>query len=338
VAVQPVRHAENAATVKASFDCGAWGLSLGRALIDAITYATAQLLHVLPRTKITRAVGRLTEVPWPERVGKAVVDLYCRAYKVELDECRKTNGFASFDEFFTRELRDGARPIVEEPRVVVSPADGRVESIGPVDGRTFSVKGRPYRIDELIGDDVEARRYQGGAGCVIYLSPRDYHRVHSPVDGSIVSVRSMPGDFYPVNAIGVRHVHNLFVRNRRVAIAIDTPKETDLGRVTVVMVAAMIVGRITVSGIDARDVPLGLHPYGPPLAVKRGDEIGIFRLGSTAVLFFERGVVDRWLISGGEVRVGEPLARQRSAPGCGMNAPIERPRTARVKTKLVGAS
>lgn len=105
-------------------------------------------------------------------------------------------------------------------------------------------------------------------------------------------------------------MHNLFVRNRRVAIAIDTPKETGLGRVTVVMVAAMIVGRITVSGIDARDVPLGLHPYDPPLAVKRGDEIGIFRLGSTAVLFFEPGVVERWTLSGGNVRVGQPLARQ----------------------------
>ena len=113
------------------------------------------------------------------------------------------------------------------------------------------MKGRPYQVDELVGDPEEAKRYEGGTGCVVYLSPRDYHRVHSPVEGAIVSVRSMPGDYYPVNAIGVRHVHNLFVRNRRVAICIDTPPESGLGRVTVVMVAAMVVGRITVTGSGA---------------------------------------------------------------------------------------
>src|SRR6185503_17417827 len=125
--------------------------------------------------------------------------------------------------------------------------------------------------------------------CVVYLSPRDYHRVHSPVEGTIVMVRSMPGDYYPVNAIGVRHVHNLFVRNRRVSIAIDTPKESGLGRVTLVMVAAMIVGRITVTGIDARDVPLGDHAPGSKIG--RGDELGMFHLGSTVVLFLEPGAM-----------------------------------------------
>lgn len=279
--------------------------------MNAITYATAQILRVLPRTRITRAMGRLADYAWPSPVGKAVVNLYCRAYGVELDECRKTSGFSSFDEFFTRELRAGARQLPEDPRIIISPADGRVDSCGPVDGRSFVVKGRPYRVDELVGDEADAKRYEGGAGCVVYLSPRDYHRVHAPVDGRIVEVRSMPGDYYPVNAIGVRHVHNLFVRNRRVAIVIDTPKDTGLGRVTVVMVAAMVVGRITVSGIDARDVPEGVHRYDPPLAVSRPDEIGIFHLGSTAVLFFEPGVVDRWVVSEGPVRFGQPLAAMK---------------------------
>jgi phosphatidylserine decarboxylase len=276
--------------------------------MNAITYATAQLLRVLPRTRITRAMGKLADYEWPERVGKAVVDVYCRAYGVELDECRKTSGFSSFDEFFTRELREGARPLPKDERVIISPADRRVDSCGPVDGRSFFVKGRPYRVDELVGDEEEARRYEGGAGCVVYLSPRDYHRVHSPVSGRIVAVRSMPGDYYPVNAIGVRHVHNLFVRNRRVAIAIDAPPETKLGRVTVVMVAAMVVGRITVTGIEARDVPTGYRPYDPALPIARADEIGIFRLGSTAVIFFEPGVVDGWVVTEGPVRFGDPLA------------------------------
>ncbi|MBX3206623.1 MAG: phosphatidylserine decarboxylase [Labilithrix sp.] len=276
--------------------------------MNAITYATAQILRVLPRTRITRAMGHLADYAWPDRLGKAVVDIYCRAYDVDLDECRKASGFRSFDEFFTRELKGGARPLPEDPRVVISPADGRVDSIGPVDGRAFHVKGRPYRVDELLGDEDEARRYEGGQGCVVYLSPRDYHRVHAPVAGAIAAVRSMPGDYYPVNAIGVRHVHNLFVRNRRVAIAIDTPPESGLGRVTVVMVAAMVVGRITVSGIDERDVPIGLHELSPARRVDRGDEIGIFRLGSTAVVFFEPGVVTKWLAGEGPVRFGQPFA------------------------------
>jgi phosphatidylserine decarboxylase len=280
--------------------------------MNAITYATAQILRVLPRTRITRAMGRLADYPWPERVGQAVVDLYCRAYDVDLDECRKASGFGSFDEFFTRELRDGARPMPDDPAVVVSPSDGRIDSIGPIDGRAFYVKGRPYQVEELLGDAEEARRYEGGAGCVVYLSPRDYHRVHAPVSGEITLVRSMPGDYYPVNAIGVRHVHNLFVRNRRVAIAIDT--RSSLGRVTVVMVAAMVVGRITVTGIDERDVPFGTVKPSPPVRVRRGDEIGIFRLGSTAVVFFERGAVGTWLVEEGPLRFGEPLARHEARP------------------------
>ncbi len=274
--------------------------------MNAISYATAQILRVLPRATITRAMGKLADIAWPDRVGEAVVNLYCRAYNVTLDECQKASGFQSFDEFFTRELREGARPMPADRDVVVSPADGRIDSIGPVDGRAFVVKGRPYQVDELVGDPVEGRRYEGGAGCIVYLSPRDYHRVHAPVDGRIVSVRSMPGDYYPVNELGVNYVPNLFIRNRRVAIVIDTK---DLGRVTIVMVSAMVVGRITVTGIDARDVPFGVHTFEPGLEVARGDEIGIFRLGSTAVVFFEPGVVGKWLAAEGPVRFGEPLAQ-----------------------------
>jgi phosphatidylserine decarboxylase len=253
-------------------------------------------------------MGRLSDFPWPERVGKAVVDLYCRAYQVELDECVKVSGYACFDEFFTRELKGGTRPLPRDPEIVASPADGRVDSMGPIDGRLFRVKGRPYRVADLVGDDDEARRFDGGTGCVIYLSPRDYHRVHAPVSGVIRDVRSMPGDYYPVNDIGVRHVHDLFVRNRRVAIAIDTP---DVGRVTVVMVAAMVVGRITVTGIEERDVPFGEHRLGEGAAVALGSEIGIFRLGSTAVVLFEERAHVGWLVSEGPIRYGQPLARAR---------------------------
>jgi len=280
--------------------------------MSAVTYATAQILRVLPRARIGQALGRLADRRWSAPVGRAVVGLYSRVYDVELDECQESSGWASFDAFFTRRLRDGARAVDPDPRVVASPADGRLESLGSIDeAGTFRVKGRPYAVAELVGDAQEARRFLGGAGCVVYLSPRDYHRVHSPVSGTIRRIRSMPGDYYPVNAIGVRHVHNLFCRNRRVSIEIDT--EDGLGRVTVVMVVAMIVGRITTVGVEARDVPLGDHFFDPPRPIRRGDELGVFHLGSTAVVLVEKRAAGSWLVGEGPVRYGQPLMRMAGA-------------------------
>jgi phosphatidylserine decarboxylase len=270
------------------------------------TYAAAQILRVLPRERITRTVGRLCELPLHPRVASAVVGLYARAYRVDMDEAvMPEGGFSCFDDFFTRPLRDGARPTCPDEHAIVSPADGRVDALGPVEpSGSFKIKGRDYSVLDLVGDAEDARRYEGGQFAVVYLSPRDYHRVHAPAAGKITLVRSFPGDLYPVNSIGERHVPMLFARNRRVAICIDTE---DHGRVTVVMVGAMIVGRITVSGIDARDVPLGEQKLEPGHVVARGDEIGMFHLGSTAVLFVEPGKARPWGIEGGPVRMGESL-------------------------------
>jgi phosphatidylserine decarboxylase len=274
--------------------------------MSALTYAAAQILRVLPRQKITRAMGRLADHRWSPPVGRAVVGLYSRFYNVDFDECEQRSGYANFDEFFTRTLKPGTRPIDGAREAIVSPSDGRIDSMGPVHpDASFFVKGRPYRVAELLGDEDEAKRYVGGEGCVIYLSPRDYHRVHAPVDGTISQIRSLPGDYFPVNAIGMSHVGNLFAINRRVVIPIDT---ASLGRVTVVMVAAIVVGRITVSVIDAHDVPNGEHRVEPPVRVARGDEIGIFHLGSTAVVFIEPCAKARWDVNAGAVRFGERLA------------------------------
>jgi phosphatidylserine decarboxylase len=276
--------------------------------MSAVTFATAGILRMLPRARIGRAIGRIAEQPWPRPVGAAVVGLYSRAYGVRLDECAEPGEWNNFDAFFTRRLRAGARHVDPDPLTVISPADGRIESLGAIEpGGSLVVKGRPYRIAELAGGAEAARRYEGGAGCVVYLSPRDYHRVHAPVGGTVTSIRSLPGDYYPVNAIGVRHVANLFCRNRRVAIEIESNE--GLGRVTVVMVVAMIVGRITTIGIDAPDVPFGDHPFDPPLPISRGDEIGIFHLGSTVVVLMERRAGATWLSRVGPVLYGQALAR-----------------------------
>jgi phosphatidylserine decarboxylase len=236
-----------------------------------------------------------------------VVKLYVRAYGIDLDECQQRNGaYESFDQFFTRELKPGLRAICPNAEDVASPADGTIEAIGPVDlGGTLLVKKQRYTVADLIGDADDAKRYAGGQFAVVYLSPRDYHRVHAPVAGSITHIRSMPGDLYPVNAIGERHVPLLFSKNRRVAIIIDTPS---LGRVTVVMVGAIIVGRITVSAVAGQDVPLGDHVLSPPKPVQKGEEIGIFHLGSTAIVFVERGSAARFARATGPIRLGQSLA------------------------------
>jgi phosphatidylserine decarboxylase len=276
------------------------------------TYAAAQLLRVLPRTRITRVMGRLADAQLHPAVADAVVGLYVRAYDVNLgDTVPPAGSFPSFDAFFTRPLRDGARPLCPDADAFVSPADGRLEDAGPVvAGGRLTIKGRDYAVADLVGDPAEVARYEGGQFAIVYLSPRDYHRVHAPVAGTISLIRSLPGDLYPVNSIGERHVPSLFSTNRRVAIVIDTRSR---GRVTVVMVGAMIVGRITVSAIPARDVPLGLHPIEPGLPVSRGAEIGMFHLGSTAVVFAEKGVAPPWRRpqngTGLPIRMGEPLGQ-----------------------------
>jgi phosphatidylserine decarboxylase len=267
------------------------------------TFAAAQVLRVVPRVRLSHAVGKLCDATVPAPLNRLAASLYCRAYGVDLDEADSTlRGYASFDEFFTRRLRGGVRPIADA--LVVSPADGRLEQAGPVraDGR-IAVKATDYSVGELIGDEAEAERYVGGSFGVVYLSPRDYHRVHSPVAGRLTLVRSLPGDLYPVNSIGERHVKNLFVRNQRVALSIDTER---LGRVTVVMVGAIIVGRITVTALGGSDTRPGVYPIEPALPLAPGDEIGVFHLGSTAVLFLEPGIALAHDL--GPLRYGEALS------------------------------
>lgn len=267
------------------------------------TYAVAQVLRVLPRVRLSQAVGRLCDANVPAPVSRFVASVYSRAYGVDLEECEPCGAaYPSFDHFFTRRLRTGARPIADT--AVVSPADGRIVQLGVVEpGGRIRVKAADYSVGELIGDAGEARHYEQGSFAVVYLSPRDYHRVHSPVAGRLTLVRSMPGDLFPVNSIGERHVPDLFVRNQRVSLAIDTP---ELGRVTVVMVGAIIVGRITVTALGGVDTRPGVYPIDPHVALEKGDEIGVFHLGSTAVLFVPPGVTLSHEL--GPVRYGEALS------------------------------
>jgi phosphatidylserine decarboxylase len=276
---------------------------------------------MLPRERITRAIGRLTEAHVPRPVLEPVLSVYSRAYRVDLGEAVVPDGgFRSFNEFFTRRLRDGARPIDQDPDVLVSPSDGRFDDAGPVDEqRRFFIKGREYDAATLLASSEDARAFVGGQFGIVYLSPRDYHRVHTPDALEVDFVRHVPGVLYPVNDFGVRHVPGLFAKNERVVVLGRSPR---FGRVAVVFVGAMIVGRIDLT-IDGPARP----PIGGPVAERsyeagrptlaRGDELGAFLLGSTVVLLIERapnGSEDRWSSDrvGAAVRMGEAILRRRS--------------------------
>lgn len=229
-------------------------------------------------------MGRLCERPLPPGVSRAVVGAYVRAYGVDLTDVAAPQGaYPTFDAFFTRALRPGARPVARAG--VVSPADGRLVALGRFAGGTrLRVKDQDYNASDLIGEDADP--YVGGSFAIVYLAPRDYHRVHAPVDGHVSLVRGISGDLYPVNVLGERHAPPLLVTNERVVVFIET---TEFGRVAVVLVGAMNVGRITVSLMAGRAVPPGDRPFSPPVRVARGDEIGTFHLGSTVVLLVSGG-------------------------------------------------
>ena len=268
------------------------------------TFTAAQIIRVLPRVRLSRAIGRLCDSPLPAPVSRALARAYCRAYRVDMADVEPCDGaYPTFDAFFTRPLREGARDISSDE--LVCPADGVLSAMGPIDpGARLSVKGRAYEVFELTGDPADRQRYAGGSFAIIYLSPRDYHRVHSPVDGVIRTVRVMGGDLFPVNPIGERHVPKLLATNHRAAICIDTER---LGRVSAVMVGAIVVGRLSVKVLNGRNIVDGNHSISPEVSVKRGDEIGIFHLGSTVVLLLEPGPVLRR--AEGPVRYGVSLTR-----------------------------
>ncbi len=269
------------------------------------TFAAAQLLRLVPRVRLSRAVGRLCQQQRTPLLVDAAMRIYARAYDVNLNEADPDQGpYASFDQFFTRKLRAGARTI--EDAAIVSPADGNLVAAGDVtDACSIVVKGRPYDVAELCGFPEAEQLYRGGEYAVVYLHPRDYHRVHSPVDGVVTMIRSMPGDLFPVNSIGERHVPKLFVRNQRVSIVVESES---LGVVQVIMVGATIVGRITTKALGGANTPLGEHSIAPGQVVARGDEVGTFHLGSTVVMLLPGS--GRLSHATGPVRYGDSLERR----------------------------
>jgi phosphatidylserine decarboxylase len=280
--------------------------------MSKVSRVAAELLRVVPRKQLSSVMGRLSDITGPAPLVRSAIQTFARVYDVDMAEAVvPPGGYGSFNAFFTRELRPGARTVDMRADAVISPADGRIEDFGPIERNSkLFVKGFEYDVGELLGAPEEAERFQGGTFFIVYLSPRDYHRVHAPVDGRVRRARHVDGTLYPVNNIGLTYVPRLFARNERVV----TVQTSRFGEVATIMVGAIGVGRISMtfdprivtnSGRAAQTLEYG--EQGPNLA--RGGEIGRFHLGSTAIVLLGPSHRFRYQVKpGAMVRMGQSVA------------------------------
>ncbi|RDE19641.1 phosphatidylserine decarboxylase [Motiliproteus coralliicola] len=281
----------------------------------------ALLQYLIPQHLLSRLVGRLADsrIGW---IKNSFIRLFHRIYGLNMAEALEPEptAYPSFNAFFTRALKPGARPIDPDPTRLVCPADGAVSQLGPIDyGRIFQAKGHSYSLTTLIGGDVElAKEFQNGQFATIYLSPKDYHRVHMPVDGRLRQMIYVPGDLFSVNNATVSEVPNLFARNERLVAIFDTAQ----GPMAMILVGAMIVagietvwaGQVAPKPRSVERVDYTGNTSADPIVLAKGDEMGRFKLGSTVILLFGEDQIE-WLQqygSGTATRLGEPLAQSRA--------------------------
>ncbi|MDH4108970.1 MAG: archaetidylserine decarboxylase [Gammaproteobacteria bacterium] len=283
-------------------------------------HAFLVLQHLLPKYLSTRLMYRLSHIE-TTGIKNFMIRRFTALYPVDIDEAARPvpDGYRSFNDFFTRELADGARPIDESADSVVAPADGTVSAAGRIEhDRLLQAKGHRYSLADLLATDLDdAAAYVDGSFATIYLAPYDYHRVHAPLAGRLLSVRYVPGDLFSVNSATVSLLPGLFARNERLVLSFDTA----FGPVAVILVGALHVGSITTPWTGElrprRDGMVELLRLDPsvPRDVSKGGLLGWFNFGSTVIVLLPRGACD-WrdaLVTGMKLRVGERIGTARAA-------------------------
>ena len=272
---------------------------------------------VLPHRLLSRLVmwgTRWTFAPWKNfLIGRIV-----KAYRVDFDEAATSDltAYAHFNAFFTRALKTGARPQADASDAVLCPADGRISQAGAIEsGRVFQAKGQSYSVAELFGDAEAAAPYARGNFATVYLSPRDYHRVHMPLAGELIETVHVPGRLFSVAPFAVAAIPRLFARNERLVCHF----RGEYGPFAVVLVGAMLV-----SGIETVWGGVQVPPYasritrrdwrGRDIVLARGAEMARFNMGSTAIVLLPAGMatLDRSLVPEAAVRVGQAIGRLAS--------------------------
>lgn len=227
--------------------------------------------------------------------SKRIIPSYMKLYDINLEEVsKKQQQFASLHEFFTRELLEEARPIEKNPMVYVSPVDAKVESFGRIEwDMTFLVKGKPYALEDLLGHSERAANYVDGHFIVFYLSPADYHRIHSPIDGEVLRQYTLGQKSYPVNQIGLTYGKKPISHNYRLVTELKTAHNQ---QVAFIKVGATFVNSIVLTNRT-------IHWY-------KGQEVGYFSFGSTVVMLFEKDSIEftENVVQGNPIRMGEAFA------------------------------
>ena len=280
-------------------------------------------LELLPKNLVSRLFGAVAELELPRPLQLAVNEGFVRWKGLQMQEAeRAASEYASLDALFTRRLVPGARPAEStEDQDLVSPVDGRLTRFGELDdGTLLQAKGRIYSLVELLDSAAQAERFIGGAWATIYLSPRDYHRIHSPARGRVTSLSYVPGHLWPVNPMSVRHVDRLFAVNERLISYMDTP---GLGPVAVIKVGATCVGRIRLSfhGLESNQAFRRRQEVRlvEPVELEPAEEMAAFHLGSTVIVLVGRPgfVFDPELVEGQPLQLGRRLGGVPAEPGAG---------------------
>ena len=269
--------------------------------------------HIVPQHLLSRSVGYLAASE-NTFVKNTFIKNFAAKYQINMAEALEENPLAykSFNDFFTRALKPNARPIASDSKAIISPADGAISQIGAITAdKIFQAKGHDYSVTTLLGgNEQRAAAFVGGQFATVYLSPKDYHRVHMPFMGKLTQMIYVPGDLFSVNTTTAENVPNLFARNERVVCLFDT----EVGQMAVVLVGAMIVAGIATTwagNLAPQGKNVVTTNYDGSLTLKKGDELGRFYLGSTAIVLFGANVM-QWrnnLTATTPVRMGEAMGQ-----------------------------
>ena len=274
--------------------------------------------YIMPQLYLTQLAGWFAQQKWGA-VTHFVIKVFAKKYNVDMNEAKKENfsDYESFNQFFIRELKDDARKINENPTALCLPADGRVSQIGHIDDeRLLQAKGHFFSLSDLLaGDEELVNTFKNGEFATIYLSPRDYHRVHMPCDATLRKMIYVPGDLFSVNPFLAEHVPNLFARNERVICVFDTA----FGPMVQILVGATITASMSTVWAGVINPPrtgeVKVWTYQGDSAIKltKGQEMGAFQLGSTVINLFPANSVTlaEHLEVDVPVRMGEILATMK---------------------------
>lgn len=269
------------------------------------------LFRIIPKSLISRIFGVIALIPMPSGFMERIIRWYVARYSVNLGEAEiPDGGFRNLNSFFTRKLKPAARKISRGKDDIVATTDSRVDQYGRITRDTIiQAKGVEYSVKDLVPSEM-AEKFINGSFITLYLSPGDYHRIHSPVTGEITGYFNIPGKLFTVQEFMVRGLRGLFAVNERLITYIKTKK----GYVAVCKIGAINVGKISLSYDNAVTNRFSgrkkefFYETGSMPAVKKGDEIGIFNLGSTVIILFEKNMIkfDR-LKMGSSIRMGERI-------------------------------